>query len=126
MYGCENCGTHLIHDQDFRMLKNGSRHTQKLFFAVIHKRQTRTKFLASAHPEEKFSPLSETGESKSRNIFALTVSMASCEVSSDGIKCTRRKASNFRMSTAGPYDVQRANAYNFCVFVLIEDIKCRP
>src|ERR1700683_2343531 len=49
-------------------------------------------------PVEKFSPPSETGESKLRKTFALTVSAASCGVSSDGIKWTRRRASYLKLT----------------------------
>lgn len=63
---------------------------------MIHGRQTWTARLKFTHPVEKFSPPSETDESKLRNTFALIVSAASSKVSSDGIRCTRRKASNLK------------------------------
>lgn len=78
----------------------------------------------SPYPVEKFSPPSETGESKFRNTLALTVSAASSGVSSDGIKCTRRSAS---YCEKGHKDVRRheyeRRPYNFSISVFAEDIK---
>lgn len=47
------------------------------------------------YPAEKLSPPSETGESRFRKTLTLIVSGVSSGTSSDGIKCTRRRASNF-------------------------------
>jgi hypothetical protein len=64
-------------------------------------RQTWTARCEFIYPVEKFSPPSETKESRLRNTFALIVSAASSEVSSVDIRCTRRKASNLKMTIIG-------------------------
>ena len=50
------------------------------------------------YPVEKLSPPSDTGESRSRNTFVLTSSGSDAAASVEGIRCTRRSASNLRAS----------------------------
>lgn len=49
------------------------------------------------HPVEKFSPPSETRESRSRKTLTLTVSAASAGRSADGMRWTRRNASYYKL-----------------------------
>ena len=55
--------------------------------------QVQTLISWNTDPVEKFSPPSDTHESKSRKTLALTTLDASAGVSSDGMRWTRRRAS---------------------------------
>jgi hypothetical protein len=44
-------------------------------------------------------------------------------VFSDGIKCTRRRASNLKMPIIRSNQTRNIDPYNFCIPVLIKDVK---
>lgn len=78
------------------------------------------------HPVEKFSPPSDTDESKLRKTFSLMVSGTSSGVPSDGIRWTRRRASNLCILVRRGRSWDDRSTYYFTIFVLVEYIEGRP
>lgn len=89
------CG--FIHHKDPGSLQDSSCHTEQLLLS-----ERGSAFLdvlvriIRSYPVEKLSPPSETGESKSLNTFTFSSSFSTTGTSSDGMRWTLRRASNWK------------------------------
>ena len=132
-FHCLPPNTHLVHQKYSGTFQNGAGHAKQLLLASRARIPSKSAHSSTqgrdreSHPVEKFSPPSETGESRLRNTLAFTPSSSS-ETSFGGMRCTRRRASYCTrpVSPARVGYAASANTYNLRVLVFVEDIQRGP